>query len=57
MYYVNTDRENLIGFAHKPHHKMEDLLKLSATSDPIIFKGPFQVKKEEFFVVVKRFKV
>ncbi len=36
---------------------MEDLLKLSSTNDPIIFKGPFQVMKEEYFGIIKRYKV
>jgi hypothetical protein len=32
-----------------------DLLKVSP--DPILFKAPFQVKKDEYLTVVKRYKV
>lgn len=36
---------------------MEDLLKLSTDPNPIIIKTPFQVKKDEYLSVIKRFKV
>lgn len=34
---------------------MIDLLKVS--SDPVIFKAPFQARKDEYLGVIKRYKV
>ncbi len=40
---------------NKPGNKAIDLLKVSP--DPILLKAPFQVKKDEYLTVLKRFKV
>lgn len=36
---------------------MEDLLKVSPDPNPIIFKAPFQIKKDEYLAVIKKYTV
>ena len=36
---------------------MEDLLKVSPDPNPILFKAPFQIKKDEYLAVIKKFSV
>lgn len=36
---------------------MEDLLKLFPDPNPILFKAPFTIKKDENLVVIKKYSV
>lgn len=46
-----------MSFNPKQSHKVEDFLKLSPDSNPIILKTPFSVRKDEYLAVIKRFYV